>query len=500
MGRSCHYLVRPAPPSQSSRRSWSGLGRAGAELERAGAELGAELGAGWSGLERPRASAVPRFTDDAGGCMLRAMARPGLSREIQLPGAVLLGLGSMVGTGVFVSIGLAAGVAGPSLLAAIALAGLVAMANGLSSAQLAAAHPVSGGTYEYGYRWLSPALGFAAGWMFLLAKSASAATAALGLSGYLLDSLAPGRSGWRVPVAVAGALAMTALVAGGIRRSNRGNAVVVSITLAGLLYLVIASVPTAVERGLHRFTPFLPASDGGLGALLHGAALMFVAYTGYGRIATLGEEVREPERTIPRAVIATVLLVGALYLGVAFGGVGVLGADAFGAAARETAAPLESVARALDAPLLRPIIAVAAVTAMTGVLLNLVLGLSRVLLAMARRSDMPRLFTRIDADRSSPVAAVWACGLVVAGLSLPGDVHTTWSFSAFTVLIYYSLTNLAALRLGPDERLYPRWIPAAGLVGCLSLAFWVDTAVWLAGLGLLAAGLAVHAARRRVSR
>jgi basic amino acid/polyamine antiporter, APA family len=400
----------------------------------------------------------------------------------------------MLGTGVFVSIGIAAGVAGPSLLAATALAAAVATANGLSSAQLAAAHPVSGGTYEYGYRWLSPAFGFSAGWLFLLAKSASAATAALGLAGYLLNVLGPIDRRVQTALAVGGTLAITALVAGGIRRSNRANAVIVTVTIAALVLLIVAAAPRIVPDRLDRFTPFFPDAsiEGGVAALLHGAALMFVAYTGYGRIATLGEEVREPARTIPRAIIITMALVAALYLGVAFAGIGLMGAEEFGRQAARTTAPLEAVAQATGLPLLPHAIAIAATTAMVGVLLNLLLGLSRVLLAMARRGDAPTLFQRVDARRNSPVASVWGCGLIVAALALLGDVRVTWSFSAFTVLMYYAITNLAALRLPTEHRLYPRWIAATGLIACLSLAFWVDLAVWLAGLALIAAGLIGH--------
>lgn len=422
-----------------------------------------------------------------------------LRRAVRLPGAVLLGLGSMIGTGVFVSVGIAAGVAGPSVIAATILAALVATANGLSSAQLASAHPVSGGTYEYGYRWLSPALGFSAGWMFMLAKSASAATAALGLAGYLLDMVGVDRGAWPVAVAVAAAVAVTAFVAGGIRRSNRGNAVVVAVAIAALILLIAFSLPVIASEGRDRFMPFLPQAggDGGIAALLHGSALMFVAFTGYGRIATLGEEVRDPARVIPRAIIAAMAVVSLLYLGVAAAGVGVLGADAFGAAAERTAAPLEAVATALDRPWLVAFLGVAAIAAMAGVLLNLILGLSRVLLAMARRRDAPAFLARVDAERASPVASVWTCGLAIAAISLVGDVRTTWSFSAFTVLVYYAITNLAALRLPAERRLFPRWIPAAGLAGCLGLAFWVERRVWLVGLALLGLGLAGHLLRRR---
>jgi basic amino acid/polyamine antiporter, APA family len=253
-----------------------------------------------------------------------------------------------------------------------------------------------------------------------------------------------------------------------------------------------------VPDGLANFRPFFPEGDG-LRPLLHGAALMFVAFTGYGRIATLAEEVREPRRVIPPAVLLTMLVVSLLYLGVAFAGVGVLGSEAFGDAAERTAAPLEAVAVALGVPVLPLVIAIAAVTAMAGVLLNLVLGLSRVLLAMARRGDAPAFLRRVDGRRSSPVAAVWACGLAIAALTLIGDVRTTWSFSAFTVLLYYGITNLAALRLPREARLFPRWIPASGLVGCLGLAFWVEPRIWLAGSALLAVGLAGHLIHRRLA-
>ncbi len=423
-----------------------------------------------------------------------------LRRELGLGGASLLGLGSMVGTGVFVSVGLAAEVAGPMLLAATLLAALVATANGLSSAQLAALHPVSGGTYEYGYRWLTPALGFSAGALFMLAKSASAATAALGVSGYVVDWLGFDAARWQVPVALLAVLGITALVAGGIRRGNAGNAVVVGIALAGLLMLVALAAPRVWAAGREPFVPLLPdPGEGwaGVRPLLHGSALMFVAFTGYGRIATLGEEVRDPRRVIPRAVVLTMAIVTVLYLAVAWAGVGVLGAAAFGEAAARTAAPLEAVARALGYSWLVPVVTLAAAAAMLGVLLNLVLGLSRVLLAMARRGDAPSRLARVHGASGSPVAAVWACGGVIAALVLTGDVRATWSFSAFTVLGYYALANFAALRVPRGERWLPSWVPLVGLVACLSLAFMVEPRIWLAGSVLLGAA---HVLRRVLRR
>jgi APA family basic amino acid/polyamine antiporter len=186
-----------------------------------------------------------------------------------------------------------------------------------------------------------------------------------------------------------------------------------------------------------------------------------------------------------------------VYVGVASVGVGAAGAAGFFQTTQTAAAPLESIARGFGVPGLAEVIALAAVTAMLGVVLNLLLGLSRVLLAMARRGDMPSTLATIDAESGSPVRAVVVTGAVVAVLVLVGDVKTTWSFSAFTVLVYYAITNLAALRLPRERRLFPPWVPAAGLTACLGLAFWVEAGVWLSGLGVIAAGLVWHAIARR---
>ncbi len=413
-----------------------------------------------------------------------------LQRQVGLVGAVMMGLGSILGTGVFVSLGIGAGIAGPAVILAVMIGAGVAILNGLSSAQLAANHPVSGGTYEYGYRFLNPRLGFTAGWVFLLAKSASAATAALGLAGYLLNALDVQQAQVAlVGIALATVATVTVIVASGISRSNQVNIFIVSVTLATLLFFVLVGLG---EMEASNFTPFFggeASQDNPIQALLYASALMFVAYTGYGRIATLGEEVKAPRITIPRAIITAMILTMIIYLSVATVGIGVGGADAMYAATIGEAAPLEVIARSYAFPGAGTILAVGAMTAMFGVLLNLILGLSRVLLAMGRRHDMPAATGRLNAAGTTPTVAVWVMGAVVAALTLLGDVQVTWSFSAFTVLIYYALTNLAALQLSNKDRFYPRWLAWAGLAACLFLAFWVDVQIWLIGLSLIGVGL-----------
>lgn len=420
---------------------------------------------------------------------------PELARVVGLWGAVWMGLGSILGTGVFVSLGIATGVVGSGIVFAVFLAALVATANGMSSAQLAAAHPVSGGTYEYGHQFINPIAGFTAGWMFLAAKSASAATAALGCAGYALHTLGvEASSNERTALALALVLALTVLVAGGLRRSNQVNIAIVSLTIAALGTFVVFGW-LSVDAGLvaNRIGPAVwLASLDTPAALLHATALMFVAYTGYGRIATLGEEVREPARTIPRAITTTLGVSMLLYLSVSATAVAAVGHEVFAASTASVAAPLEVVARTFDVPEVAWFVALGAVTAMAGVLLNLLLGLSRVLLAMARRGEMPQPLDRVSETTNSPTRAVWAMGAFVSCLVLLGDIKLTWTFSAFTVLIYYGLTNLAALRLPVEAQRFPRWISWAGLISCFGLAFFVPWQVWIAGLGLLCVGYTVR--------
>jgi APA family basic amino acid/polyamine antiporter len=221
--------------------------------------------------------------------------------------------------------------------------------------------------------------------------------------------------------------------------------------------------------------------------VLHATALLFVAYTGYARIATLGEEVRDPRRTIPRAIIATLLLSMLTYASVAVVAVGAVGAEKLSTITTERAAPLEIISR--DFPLrIHGLVAVGAMTAMLGVSLNLLLGLSRVLLAMGRRGDTPNFTANLS-------AAVVATGVVVGGLASTGSVKLTWSFSAFSVLIYYAVTNLAALRLDERDRRHSKLWTWGGLAACLLLAFAIEPQVWAVGLAVLAAGLMLRAVR-----
>ena len=239
--------------------------------------------------------------------------------------------------------------------------------------------------------------------------------------------------------------------------------------------------------------------DAGLAGIAEASALVFVAFTGYGRVATLGEEIREPQRSIPRAVLITVGAALCIYLAVAAGALGILGPQEYARLAQANGAPLERAAVLAGSASISWLLALGAVTAMLGVLLNLILGVSRVLLAMARRSDMPQQFARLNARGESPTVAIVATAALILLLTLIGSIKLAWSLSAFTVLVYYSITNLAALRLRASERAYPLWISYAGLAGCLLLACFIELPYMLAGLALILAGLCWHFVAQRIA-
>lgn len=401
-----------------------------------------------------------------------------LVRSASLGGAILLGLGSIIGTGAFVSIGFGVELAGSWIIWALLIAAAVATFNGLSSAQLAAIHPVSGGTYEYGYQFLNRQLGFTAGWLFVLAKSASAATAALAVGVALQAWL--GGPAWLVQL-IAGftLLLFTLLVLGGLRRSNRANAMLVALAVGALIVFVAVSSQTPMPVADISHEPSWQN-------LLAAAGLLFVAYTGYGRIATMGEEVQNPRHVIPSAILATVVVVTLLYAAIGWGIMHYVPLTTSGDFV---------LSNLLPQGIWRQLVAIGAVVAMCGVILNLILGVSRVVLAMARRNDLPRQWSHLNQQRTSAPAALWVTFVVMLLIVLIGDLKVAWSFSAFTVLVYYSITNLAALRVQTADRFVPRWISLLGLISCLSLAAFIELQIMFVGLILVGIGLLWHAFR-----
>ncbi|ORZ35786.1 amino acid permease/ SLC12A domain-containing protein, partial [Catenaria anguillulae PL171] len=434
-----------------------------------------------------------------------------LRRELGIPGAVGLGLSSIIGTGVFVSIGLGAQIAGPGgVLVAIAIACFTATCNALNSAQLAAAYPVSGGTYEYAYRLLHPLVGFTAGWTFLCAKTASGASAAVGFASYLLslsdghlfkpdprnNPASPPAYSLLLTIGLGLIVCLTTIVALGIRLSNRTNWGILSVTLSSLVFFSIAGLAHA-HKLANPWQSVTNPDRAPLLNILEASGIMFVAFTGYGRVATLGDDVRQPRVTIPKAIVTTLIISGALYILV--GAAAVLAAGSvLDLAPTPGIAPLAVVAMraftSVPPSVSGTILALGAMAAMAGVLLNLVLGLSRMILAMARRGDAPPVFAKVHAGNGSPIPAVLLMGvlLVLTVVVTRGEVKLAWTFSAVTVLIYYAICNVAAVCMPEEKRRFSKAWGYAGTIVCLGLAAFIDATTWMYAGIVIGAGLLWH--------
>ncbi|WP_290654818.1 amino acid permease [Idiomarina sp.] len=287
-----------------------------------------------------------------------------------------------------------------------------------------------------------------------MAKSASAATAALAVAWYI--SVTMGLSAWSVNlIAVGLLLLLTIFVLSGVRRTNWLNIVLVLISLAGLTAFIIAAFSA------QKTTNSATVSADSL-SLFHAAALMFVAFTGYGRIATMGEEITEPRRNIPKAVVLTLAVFSAIYIAV---GLAILHLGGIASFEQSNF----NIANLISDPSWRWLVVIGGVVAMSGVVLNLVLGVSRVILAMGRRKDLPNALAKLSQDNQSAPAATWLTFAIMAIIALLGGIESAWTLSAFTVLVYYGITNIAALKVSNEQRFIPKWVSVIGLISCFGL-------------------------------
>lgn len=393
--------------------------------------------------------------------------------------AVVIGLGSMIGAGVFVVFGPAAAAAGSGLLIGLGLAAAVAYCNADSSARLAARYPQSGGTYVYGRERLGEFWGYLAGWSFVVGKTASCAAMALTVGLYIWPAHAHA-------VAVAAVAALTAVNYRGIQKSALLTRLIITVVLA-----VLAGVVAAVILSGRADPARITVIGGTPAGVLQAAGLLFFAFAGYARIATLGEEVRDPARTIPRAIRGALAITLTVYALLAVTLLAILGPELASAEA-----PLADAVRAAGAAWLEPMVRVAAAVAALGSLLSLILGISRTSLAMARDGHLPAPLAAVHPRFSVPHRAEVTVGVIVAAVAALADVRAAIGFSSFAVLVYYAIANASAWTLDP-RRGRQRLIPALGLSGCLLLAVCLPLGSVLAGAAVLATGAAVYALARR---
>ncbi len=405
-----------------------------------------------------------------------------LARRLGSFDAVVIGLGSMIGAGVFAAFAPAARAAGNGLLVGLALAALVAYCNATSSAQLAALYPESGGTYVYGRKRLGPFWGFLAGWGFVIGKLASCAAMAMTFASYAAPSVAR-------PLAAAAVLALTAVNYLGVQKTAVLTRVIVAAVLVALA-VVVGAVWAGGAADVSRLWPLEGTTPYGI---LQSAGFLFFAFAGYARLATLGEEVIEPKRTIPRAIPLALSITLVVYASVAVSALAGAGADALAS----TAAPLAMAVEAGGLAWLSPVARVGATIASLGVLLSLIVGVSRTAFAMASNHDLPSSLAAVHPRFHVPHRAEVVVGCVVAVVAASVDVRSAIGFSSFAVLTYYAIANAAAWTLAPEDRGWPRWLAGLGVLGCTTLALTLPLASIVPGAAVLAVGAAIYLARRR---
>lgn len=414
-------------------------------------------------------------------------ASPALARKLGTTDAVVIGLGSMIGAGIFASFAPAAAAAGAGLLVGLAVAAIVAYCNATASAQLAAQYPTSGGTYVYGRERLGEWPGFLAGWSFVIGKTASCAAMALTFAAYAAPA------GWEKPVAVAAILALAAVNYFGVTRTAGLTRIIVAVVLLVLALVVVVGLsagnPAGNDLGKDLF------ADGPYG-ILQSAGLLFFAFAGYARIATMGEEVKNPQRTIPRAIITALVIVLVVYALIAVTVLLVVGPEKLAT----STAPLVDVATTANARWAAPIVRVGAAAAALGALLALVAGVGRTTLAMARNRDLPAWLAAVHPKYKVPHHAEISLAVIVSILVLTTDLRGAIGFSSFGVLLYYFIANISAFTQTKDQRRYPKTLQILGAIGCLVLVVTLPLISIVIGLIVLAAGIGYRLIRLRVRR
>jgi APA family basic amino acid/polyamine antiporter len=402
---------------------------------------------------------------------------PALARRLGLFDAIFIGLGSMVGAGVFVAYTPAAQAAGNGLLVGLAVAAVVAFCNATSSAQLAAVYPTSGGTYVYGRARLGPWWGFFAGWGFVVGKTASCGAMALTFAAYAAPS------GWEKPVAVTAVVGLAAVNYRGVTRTARLTRIIVVVVLLSLAVVVAAGVatgPAQLDSGTDG-----PLVAGGWYGVMQSAGLLFFAFAGYARIATMGEEVRDPARTIPRAITVALALALVVYAAIALTLLTTLGAEGVASAPE----PLSVVVVAAGWAWATPVVQIGAAAGSLGALLALIAGIGRTTVAMAREADLPRWLSAVHPRFQTPYRAEVALAAVISVIVLVVDVGGAVSFSSLGVLLYYFVANAAALTQPPAQRRYPRVVQFIGAVGCVVLVATLPGEAIVTGVVVFAVGL-----------
>jgi len=405
-----------------------------------------------------------------------------LKRALGLFDATAISIGAIIGAGIFVVTGIVAGLAGPSLVISIVLAGVIASFSALSFAQLSAYMPKEGGGYQYTYRMVSPYAGFLAGWMWIFSNLFVGAAVSLGFANYLVV-LFPVLPDYAVNVvAPVFCLSFTFLNYVGIRQSTIVNNILVVSKILILVFFIALGLGF-VNFG--KFSPFIPYEFLGV---LKGTSLILFAYFGYARITILAEEVKDASRTIPRAIILSLALSTVLYALIGFVAVGLVGSNSLS----QSVSPLADAIGVTGNSTAVFVVSLGAMIATASVLLMTILGVSRMTFAMARNGQLPTFLSQIHPKFQTPHYAVLITGILSSVLVFGGFSRIV-AVSTFALLFHHALVNLSATRLKAENRRYPIFVSIIGLLLCSTLLAFLSSDAWIIGIASLLIGSVYYA-------
>jgi len=429
----------------------------------------------------------------------------GLKRAVGLLDLTALGIGAIIGTGIFVILGEAIGDAGPAIILSFVLAGVTCAFSALSYAELASSIPVSGSAYTYGYATMGELVAWIIGWDLILEYGVSVAAVAVGWGQYfnelldtlfglsLPDSLAnpPGENGgaFNLP-AVFLVLAVTALLVVGVRESARANAVMVMVKVAIVILFIILAF-TGFDSG--NLEPFNPK---GFDGVVTAASVIFFAYIGFDAISTSGEEVNNPGRDLPIAIIASLAICTVLYILVSTAAAAALPYEKL--AGQE--APLAEVLKSLDFDWAANLISFGALVAITSVVLTILYGQTRIMFAMCRDGLLPRGFAKISEKRRTPVRITVTFGILIAALAAFVPLAEIAKLVNIGTLFAFVITNIGVIvlrRTRPDlERGFRvPFVPLFPIIGALLAIFlmkYLEAATWIRFGAWLLIGVVIY--------
>ncbi len=411
----------------------------------------------------------------------------GLKREIGLFGATALGIGAIIGSGIFIVTGIVAGITGPAMIVSVVIAGIIAVFSAMSVAELGVYLPEEGGTYAYAQKLISPFAGFIAGWIWIFSNIFVGAAVSLGFAYYFV-TIFPA-----VPVKIIALVICSIFIFInyiGLKESVLFNNILVTAKVLILMFFV------AFGLGFLRPGNFTPFATGGSMGILSGAALIFFAYTGFARVTLMAEEVKDPKKTLPRSIYLALGISTVIYLLVSIVAIGIAGAPALA----QSGSPLANAIGSTGSSGAVLLISLGAMIATASVLLTTIMGISRIVFSMARNQDLPALFDRIHPRFRTPHYAIAVTGACMIAALLLADLTLVVSVSTFAMLIFYLIANIAALRLPPEHRQYPSWIPATGVLSCIGLIVFLSPVSWVIGcIGLLIGGSWFFFRRKSIS-